>query len=165
MRMLLVGLNFPVIAGIILWQHASSCGAFRDRTASIQKAMQEARRQRRSRSLAEIEGAWELDTESPRCATPGKRGGGGRARIKAARGKCAKIVQSAEQEIASLSDRPAELTAFAQTCRCAGAETDSCASTDQRSVQVLRTVGFAPWSGGTSGKGRGSLRWPSVASS
>ena len=88
-------LNFAILPGM-----------FRNRTASIQKAMQEARKasEDANRRLAEIEARLSrLDTEiAAMRATAEKEGAAEEARIKAAAEEDGrKIVESAEQEIAA----------------------------------------------------------------
>ena len=100
-------LNFAVIAGVIVWAARKYLpGMFRDRTAAIQKAMQEAQKasEEARRRLAEIESRlMKLDIEigTMREAAE-KEGAAEEARIKAAAEEDArKIVASAEQEIAA----------------------------------------------------------------
>jgi F-type H+-transporting ATPase subunit b len=100
-----VVLNFAVIAGVIVWAGRKFLpGIFRDRTAAIQKAMQEAQRasEEARRKLAEIETRLQqLDIEigAIRDAAE-KEGVAEERRIKAAAEEDArKIVASAEQEI------------------------------------------------------------------
>jgi F-type H+-transporting ATPase subunit b len=100
-------LNFAVIAGIIGWAARKYLpGMFRDRTAAIQKAMQEAQKasEEARRRLAEIESRlMKLDVEiaTMRDAAE-KEGAAEEVRIKAAAEEDArKIVASAEQEIAA----------------------------------------------------------------
>ena len=114
--------NFAVMAGTILYLSKKNLpGLFRGRTASIQKAMQEARQasEEANRRLAEIETRLSrLDTEiSGMRAAAEKEAVAEEARIKAAAEEDArKIVQSAEQEIAAAAKAVRrELTAFAAT--------------------------------------------------
>jgi F-type H+-transporting ATPase subunit b len=112
--------NFAVIAGTIGWFSKKNLPQlFRSRTASIQKAMAEARQasEEANRRLAEIEARLSrLDTE-----IEGMRGAAEKeaaseeARIKAAAAEDArKIVESAEQEIAAAAKLARrELTAYA----------------------------------------------------
>ena len=100
-----VVLNFAVIAAVIIWAGRKFLpGIFRDRTAAIQKAMQEAQRasEEARRKLAEIEARLQqLDIEigAIRDAAE-KEGVAEERRIKAAAEEDArKIVASAEQEI------------------------------------------------------------------
>ncbi len=99
--------NFAVIAGVIVWISRTRLpGLFRNRTASIQKAMQEAREasQDANRRLAEIEARLaRLDTEiGAMHAAAEKEGAAEEARIKAAAAEdTRKIVATAEQEIAA----------------------------------------------------------------
>ena len=104
---LCVLLNFAVIAVVILWAARKYApGAFRDRTAAIQRAMQEAQKasEEARRKLAEIEGRLQkLDVEiaAMRDAAE-KEAAAEEARIKAAAEEDArKIIASAEQEIAA----------------------------------------------------------------
>jgi len=99
-------LNFVVIGAVILWAGRKYLpGIFRDRTAAIQKAMQEAQKvsEEARRKLAEIEARLQrLDVEigAIRDAAE-KEGAAEAARIQAAAQEDArKIVASAEQEIA-----------------------------------------------------------------
>ncbi len=102
-----VGLNFAVIAGIILWAARKFLpGAFRDRTAAIQKAMQEAQKasEEARAKLAEIEARLaKIDLEiGAMKATAEKEGASEEARLQAAAQEdVRKIVASAEQEIAA----------------------------------------------------------------
>ena len=117
---LCVLLNFAVIAGAIFYFSKKNLpGLFRDRTALIQKSMQEARQAsaEANRRLAEIEARLSrLDTE-----IGGMREAAEKeliseeARIKAAAEEDArKIVESAEQEIAAAAKAARrELTAYA----------------------------------------------------
>ncbi len=104
---LAVLLNFGVIAALIIWISRSKLpGVFRNRTASIQKAMEEARRasQEANQRLAEIEARLSrLDVEigSMRAAAD-RETAEEEARIRAAADEdTRKIVAAAEQEIAA----------------------------------------------------------------
>lgn len=100
-------LNFVVIAAVIIWAGRKFLpGIFRDRTAAIQKAMQEAQKasEEARRKLAEIESRLQkLDVEIGMMRDAAeKEGASEEARIKAAAEEDArKIVLSAEQEIAA----------------------------------------------------------------
>ena len=102
-----MALNFAVIAGAIIWAGRKYLpGMFRDRTASIQKAMQEAQKasDEARRKLAEIESRLQkLDVEIGMMRNAAEREGAAEeARIQAAAQEDArKIVSSAEQEIAA----------------------------------------------------------------
>jgi F-type H+-transporting ATPase subunit b len=102
-----VVLNFVVIAAVIIWAARKYLpGMFRDRTAAIQKAMQEAQKasEEARRRLAEIESRlMKLDVEISAIRDAAeKEGAAEEVRIKAAAEEDArKIVASAEQEIAS----------------------------------------------------------------
>ena len=100
-----VVLNFVVIAAVIIWAARKFLpGMFRDRSAAIQKAMQEAQKasEEARQKLAEIEARlMKLDAEigTMRDAAE-KEGAAEEARIKAAAEEDArKIVVTAEQEI------------------------------------------------------------------
>ena len=100
-------LNFVVIAAVIIWAGRKFLpGIFRDRTAAIQKAMQEAQKasEEARRKLAEIESRLQkLDVEIGMMRDAAeKEGAAEEARIKAAAEEDArKIVLAAEQEIAA----------------------------------------------------------------
>jgi len=102
-----MALNFAVIAGAIIWAGRKFLpGIFRDRTAAIQKAMQEAQKasEEARRKLAEIESRlMKLDVEIGRMRDAAeKEGVAEEARIQAAaQDDARKIVASAEQEIAA----------------------------------------------------------------
>jgi F-type H+-transporting ATPase subunit b len=113
-------LNFAVIAGIIGWAGRKYLpGMFRDRTAAIQKAMQEAQKasEEARRKLADIESRLaKLDAEiGAMRAAAETEGVAEEARIKAAAEEDArKIVASAEQEIAAAAKNARrQLTAYA----------------------------------------------------
>jgi F-type H+-transporting ATPase subunit b len=115
-----VVLNFVVIAAVIIWAARKYLpGIFRDRTAAIQKAMQEAQKASEDarRRLAEIESRlMKLDVEigAIRDAAE-KEAAAEEVRIKAAAEEDArKIVASAEQEIAAAAKAARrQLTAYA----------------------------------------------------
>lgn len=100
-------LNFVVIAAVIIWAGRKFLpGIFRDRTAAIQKAMQEAQKasEEARRKLAEIESRLQkLDVEIGMMRdAAAKEGAAEEARIKAAAEEDAKkIIASAEQEISA----------------------------------------------------------------
>jgi F-type H+-transporting ATPase subunit b len=113
-------LNFAVIAAAIFWLSKKNLpGVFRNRTASIQKAMEEARKasQEANRRLAEIEARLsKLDSEiAGMRAAAASEAAAEEQRIKAAAAEDArKIVESAEQEIATAAKSARrELTAYA----------------------------------------------------
>ena len=113
-------LNFVVIAAVIFWLSKKNLpGVFRNRTASIQKAMEEARKasEDANRRLAEIEARLsKLDVEiSGMRAAAEQEAAAEEQRIKAAAAEDArKIVESAEQEIATAAKTArCELTAYA----------------------------------------------------
>jgi F-type H+-transporting ATPase subunit b len=118
--LLCVLLNFVVIAVAIFWLSKKNLPAmFRNRTASIQKAMEEARQasEDANRRLAEIEARLsKLDVEiSGMRAAAEQEAAAEEQRIKAAAEEDArKIVESAEQEIAAaVKSARRELTAYA----------------------------------------------------
>jgi F-type H+-transporting ATPase subunit b len=113
-------LNFAVIAGAIFWLSKKNLpGVFRNRTISIQKAMEEARKasEEANRRLAEIEARLsKLDSEiNGMRAAAATEAAAEEQRIKAAAAEDArKIVESAEQEIAAAAKSARrELTAYA----------------------------------------------------
>ncbi|MBZ5682531.1 MAG: ATP synthase F0 subunit B [Acidobacteriia bacterium] len=113
-------LNFVVIAGVIVWAGRKYLpGMFRERTASIQKAMQEAQKasEEARRWLAEIETRlMKLDVEIGMMRDAAeKEAAAEEARIQAAAEEDArKIVQSAEQEIAAaIKSARRDLTSYA----------------------------------------------------
>jgi F-type H+-transporting ATPase subunit b len=117
---LCVLLNFAVIAIAIFWVAKKNLpGMFRNRTAEIQKAMQEARKasEDANRRLADIESRLSrLDAEIGTMRTAAeKEGAAEELRIKAAAEEDARrIVESAEQEIAAATKAARrELTAYA----------------------------------------------------
>jgi F-type H+-transporting ATPase subunit b len=117
---LCVVLNFAVVAGAILYFSKRNLpDVFRNRTAAIQKAMQEARKasEEANRRLGEIEARLSrLDTEiGGMRAAAEKEAAAEEARIKAAAEEDArKIVDSAEQEIAAAAKLARrELTVYA----------------------------------------------------
>jgi F-type H+-transporting ATPase subunit b len=115
-----VVLNFVLIAGAIIWAARKYLpGMFRDRTAGIQKAMQEAQKaseEARAR-LAEIESRLlKLDSEIGMIRDAAeKEGAAEETRIQAAAEEDArKIVTAAEQEIAAAAKAARrQLTAYA----------------------------------------------------
>ena len=115
-----VVLNFVVIAGVVIWLGRKNLpGWSRDRSASIQKAMQEAQKasEEARRRLSDIESRlMKLDGEIGMMRDAAeKEGAAEEARIKAAAEDDArKIVATAEQEIAAAAKAARrQLTAFA----------------------------------------------------
>jgi F-type H+-transporting ATPase subunit b len=115
-----VVLNFVVIAAVIAWAGRKYLpGMFRDRSAAIQKAMQEAQKasEEARRRLAEIESRlMKLDVEIGMMRNAAeKEGAAEEARIQAAAEEDArKIVTAAEQEIAAAAKAARrQLTAYA----------------------------------------------------
>jgi F-type H+-transporting ATPase subunit b len=115
-----VVVNFAVIAVIVIWAGRKYLpGMFRDRTAAIQKAMQEAQKasEEARRKLAEIETRLQkLDVEIGAMRDAAENEGAAEeARIAAAAQEDArKIVASAEQEIsAAAKTARRQLTAYA----------------------------------------------------
>jgi F-type H+-transporting ATPase subunit b len=117
---LCVALNFAVIAGVIFWACKKYLPhVFRDRTASIQKAMEEARKtsEDANRRLGDIESRLSrLDAEIGEMRVSAEREAAAEeGRIEAAAIEDArKIITSAEQEIAAAAKSARrELTAYA----------------------------------------------------
>jgi F-type H+-transporting ATPase subunit b len=117
---LAVLLNFLVIAAVLVWAGRKYLpGMFRDRTASIQRAMEEARRasEDANRRLGEIESRLsKLGDEIAAMRAAGEADlAAEEARIKAAAEEDGrKIVESAEQEIAAAAKAARrDLTAYA----------------------------------------------------
>jgi F0F1-type ATP synthase membrane subunit b/b' len=113
-------LNFAIVAGIIVWLARKHLPvAFQNRTLSIQKAMQEARRasEDAGRRLAEIESRLsKMDAEiAAMQASAEKEALAEEGRIKAAaEHETRRIVESAEQEIAAAAKSVRrELTSYA----------------------------------------------------
>lgn len=113
-------LNFVVIAAVIFWAGRKYLpGMFRDRTAAIQKAMQEAQKasEEARRRLADIESRlMKLDVEIGMMRNAAEsEAAAEEARIQtAAEEDAAKIIASAEQEIAAaIKAARRELTAYA----------------------------------------------------
>ena len=153
-------LNFIVIAGAILWFSKKNLpAAFRNRTASIQRAMEEARKAsaEANRRLAEIEGRLsKLDSEIAGMKTAAeKEGAAEEQRIMAAAAENGrKIVEAAEQEIVA-AGRAArrELTAYAADLAVALAKKQIHvdAATDQalvRNFALQLPVDGETWKGG-----------------
>ena len=141
---LCVVLNFAVVAGAIFYFSKKNLpDVFRNRTAAIQKAMQEARQasEEANRRLAEIEARLSrLDSEiGGMRATAEKEAAAEEARIKAAAEEDArKIVVSAEQEIAAaVKSARRELTVYAAnlSVSLAAKQIRVDAATDQALVQ------------------------------
>jgi F-type H+-transporting ATPase subunit b len=117
---LCMALNFVVIAAAIVWGARKFLpGLFRDRSAAIQKAMQEAQKasEEARHRLSDIESRlMKLDTEIGMMRDAAeKEGAAEEARLKAAAEEDArKIVVSAEQEIAAAAKAARrQLTAYA----------------------------------------------------
>jgi len=153
-------LNFIVIAGAILWFSKKNLpAAFRNRTASIQQAIEEARKAsaEANRRLAEIEGRLsKLDSEIAGMKTAAeKEGAAEEQRIMAAAAENGrKIVEAAEQEIVA-AGRAArrELTAYAADLAVALAKKQIHvdAATDQalvRNFALQLPVDGETWKGG-----------------
>jgi F-type H+-transporting ATPase subunit b len=150
-------LNFLVIAGLILWAGRKFLpGIFRDRTAAIQKAMQEAQKasEEARRKLAEIESRLQkLDVEIGMMRDAAeKEGAAEEMRIKAAAEEDAKkIIASAEQEISAAAKAARrQLTAHAADLAVGLAQKQIHvdAATDQALVRnFAEELGGAPSSG------------------
>lgn len=117
---LAVFINFAIVVGVIAWIWKKYVpAAFRNRTAGIQKSIEEARRasEDANRRLADIEARLgKLDQEIGQMrATSEREAAAEEERIKAAAAEDAKrIVESAEQEIAAASKAARrDLTSYA----------------------------------------------------
>jgi F-type H+-transporting ATPase subunit b len=153
---LCVVLNFAIVAGAIVYFSKKNLpGMFRNRTAFIQKAMQEARQasEDANRRLAEIETRLSrLDSEiAGMRATAEKEAVAEEARIKAAAEEDGrKIVESAGQEIAAAAKLARrELTTYAANLAVslAARQIEVDAATDQALVQGFARE-LSPKSGG-----------------
>jgi F-type H+-transporting ATPase subunit b len=106
-HLLLSGINFAIIAGILIWAARKYLpGMFRNRTTSIQQALQEARAasEDANRRLADIEARLrQLDVEIGRMQSAAEsEAAAEEARVqKAAEDDVRKVVKAAEQEIAA----------------------------------------------------------------
>jgi F-type H+-transporting ATPase subunit b len=155
-------LNFAVIAGAIIWISRENLPAmFRNRTASIQKAMQEAHRasEEANRRLSEIETRLSrLDVEIGQMAAAAeKEAAAEEERMKAAAAEDARrIVESAGQEIAAAARAARrDLTAYAAdlAVSLAARQIKVDTTTDQMLVrnfadQLSASNGSGPKSGG-----------------
>ena len=157
---LCVVLNFAVIAGAIFWFSRKSLpGMFRNRTASIQKAMEEARKasEDANRRLGDIESRLSrLGAEIGEMRASAEREAAAEEeRIKVAAAEDArKIIASAEQEIAAAAKLARrDLTAYAADLAVALArkQIQVDAATDQALVRSFAQH-IAASDGGTKGK-------------
>jgi F-type H+-transporting ATPase subunit b len=117
---LAVGLNFAIVIGVIAWASKKNLPAmFRNRTATIQKSLEEARRasEEANRRLSDIESRLgRLDREIADMRAAGeKEAAAEEERIKAATAEDAqRILESAQQEIAAAAKAARrDLTVFA----------------------------------------------------
>ena len=158
---LCVVLNFVVIAAVMVWAARKNLpGMFRDRSAAIQKAMQEAQiaSEEARRRLADIESRlMKLDVEIGMMHDAAEQEGAAEeARIQAAvEDDRRKIISSAEQEIAAAAKAARrQLTAYAADLAVglARKQIHVDASTDQALVRKFSQELGA--SSGDSGKGR-----------
>jgi len=157
-------LNFAVIAVAIIWISRSKLpGLFRNRTQSIQKAMEEARRtsEDANRRLADIEARLsKLDTEiNSMRATAEQESAAEEARIReAAELDARKVVEAAEQEIdAAAKTARRELKAYAAELAVSVAKQHILvdASTDQALVRNFsEQLGTVSQNGSRAGKDR-----------
>ena len=157
-------LNFAVIAVAIIWISRSKLpGLFRNRTQSIQKAMEEARRtsEDANRRLADIEARLsKLDTEiNSMRATAEQESAAEEARIReAAELDARKVVEAAEQEIdAAAKTARRELKAYAAELAVSVAKQQILvdASTDQALVRNFsEQLGTVSQNGSRAGKDR-----------
>jgi F-type H+-transporting ATPase subunit b len=157
---LCVALNFAVVAGIIVWFCKKNLPhAFRNRTASIQKAMEDARRasEDANRRLGDIESRLlRLDSEIGEMRAAAERDAAAEEeRIKASAVEDArKIVASAEQEVAAAAKSARrELTAYAAdlAVSLARKQIQVDAATDQALVRSF-SQHIAASDGGSKGK-------------
>jgi F-type H+-transporting ATPase subunit b len=156
-----VVLNFAVIASVLIWAGRKYLPSmFRDRTAAIQKAMQEAQKasEEARRKLAEIESRLQkLDVEIGMMRDAAdKEGAAEEARIQAAAEEDArKIIASAEQEIAAAAKAARrQLTAHAAELAVglAAKQIRVDAATDQALVRDFAAqLGSAPGKSGKDG--------------
>jgi F-type H+-transporting ATPase subunit b len=116
---LAVGINFAIVVGVVAWASKKNLPAmFRNRTATIQKSLEEARRasEDANRRLSDIESRLgRLDQEIAEMRTAGeKEAAAEEERIKAATAEDARrILESARQEIAAAAKAARrDLTAF-----------------------------------------------------
>lgn len=116
---LAVGINFAIVVGVVAWASKKNLPAmFRNRTATIQKSLEEARRasEGANRRLSDIESRLgRLDQEIADMRTAGeKEAAAEEQRIKAATAEDARrILESAQQEIAAAAKAARrDLTAF-----------------------------------------------------
>jgi len=157
-------LNFAVIAIAIIWISRSKLpGLFRNRTQSIQKAMEEARRtsEDANRRLADIEARLsKLDTEiNSMRVTAEQESAAEEARIReAAELDARKVVEAAEQEIdAAAKTARRELKAYAAELAVSFAKQEILvdASTDQALVRNFsEQLGTVSQNGSGAGKDR-----------
>jgi F-type H+-transporting ATPase subunit b len=158
-------INFAVIAGVLLWAGRKYLpGMFRDRTAAIQKAMQEAQKasEEARRRLADIESRlMKLDGEIGMMRNAADRDAAAEeARIQAAAEEDArKIVAAAEQEIAAAAKAARrQLTAHAADLAVALAQKQIRvdASTDQSLVRSFAgQLGAESDASGSGNRGEG----------
>jgi F-type H+-transporting ATPase subunit b len=158
-----VFLNFVVIAAVMFWAGRKYLpGMFRDRTAAIQKAMQEAQKasEEARRRLADIESRlMKLDVEIGMMRDAAeKEAVGEEARIQAAaKADAEKIIASAEQEIAAaIKAARRELTAYAADLAVALAQKQIRvdATTDQALVKTFAGQLGPGEAAGDGGRGR-----------
>ena len=164
-HLLLSGLNFAIIAVIVFWTGRKLLpGIFRNRNASIQQALQEARAasQDANRRLADIENRLrQLDVEIGQMQSAAeKEAAAEEGRIKkAAEEDVCKVILAAEQEIATAA-KQARRDLTAHTAGLAIALARQQINVDSNTDQVLvRTFasGLAthPYSGSSNGDDRG----------
>ncbi len=159
-HMLAISLNFAIIAVIVFWAARKFVpGMLRDRSAAIQRALEEARAasQDANRRLAEIENRLrQLDVEIGRMqAAAEKEGDAEDVRIQqAAEEDVRKVVLAAEQEIAAAAKQARrELTSHTAGLAIALArqQINVDAKTDQALVRDFAT-NLAPKDGGKDGR-------------
>jgi len=156
-HLLALGLNFAIIAFLIIWFVGKSVpGVFRNRTQSIHRALEEARKasEDANKRLADIENRLrQMDGEIGTMQTSAEQEAAGEgARIKlAAEEEIQKVVQAAEQEIAAAA-KLARRELSAHTADLAIALARKQINVDSNTDQVL-VRNFAAKLAGDGGKG------------
>ena len=156
-HLLALGLNFAIIVFLVAWLVGKSVpGVLRNRTQSIQRALEEARKasEDANKRLADIENRLrQMDTEIGKMqASAEHEAAGEEARIKqAAEEEIQKVVQAAEQEIAA-AGKLARRELSAHTADLAIALARKQINVDSNTDQVL-VRNFAAKLAGDGGKG------------
>jgi F-type H+-transporting ATPase subunit b len=156
-HLLALGVNFAIIAFLIIWAVGKNVpGVLRNRTQSIQRALEEARKasEDANKRLADIENRLrQMDSEIGKMqASAEQEAKGEEARIKqAAEEEIQKVVQAAEQEIAA-AGKLARRELSAHTADLAIALARKQINVDSNTDQVL-VRNFAAKLAGDGGKG------------